>query len=323
MAETLSPFHFRLSFSRLLSFPWPAKPTLSRSPAVAEATHHLRAAGARQGRLSSAPRESPPPKQKARPTTSPSMPGRGRAPETSRPRKMAGNINLEVSPHRAVAAVRLLRVEQGGAFVDLLNEKGKHSAGNGMDYVERTLGFRTRELDNRDIRLVTEIVGGTVRWKRYLDHVILSLCNEDRMFRGMEPLLLQILRISFYEIIKLGMPPYAVLYENVKLAKIALRPGAGNLVNGLLRKLILTMETGTLPLPKVEGDDRAQARALAIIYSHPVWMVRRWLKYLGQEEAVKLMNWNNNGPIYSLRVNSANGLTRDDLIMRLKSLNVS
>jgi len=29
-------------------------------------------------------------------------------------------------------------------------------------------------------------------------------------------------------------------------------------------------ENGTLPLPKVEGDDRAQARALATLHSHPV-----------------------------------------------------
>lgn len=42
----------------------------------------------------------------------------------------------------------------GGAFADLLNGNGPNSGGNEMDYVERTLGFRTRELDNRDIRLV-------------------------------------------------------------------------------------------------------------------------------------------------------------------------
>lgn len=29
-------------------------------------------------------------------------------------------------------------------------------------------------------------------------------------------------------------------------------------------------ESNTLPLPKLEGNDRAQARALATIHSHPV-----------------------------------------------------
>ncbi|KAI3990445.1 hypothetical protein MKX01_021380 [Papaver californicum] len=231
-------------------------------------------------------------------------------------------LNSEISPHRAVSAVRLMRIEFGGAFADLLNEKGKGSGANEMGYVERTLGFRTRKLEDRDLRLVTDIVGGAIRWRRYLDHLIVSLCDDERTFRNMEPLLLQILRIGFYEIVKLEMPPYAVVDENVRLAKTALRPGAGNLVNGILRKLVLLKENDTLPLPKLEGDDRSRARALATLHSHPVWMVRRWIKHLGQDEAVKLMMWNNSSPSFSIRANSAKGFTRADLVKRLKELEV-
>ncbi|XP_058745009.1 uncharacterized protein LOC131617772 [Vicia villosa] len=230
-------------------------------------------------------------------------------------------LNSDVSPHRAVSAVRLMRIELGGAFADLLNEKGKGSGENEMGYVQRTLGFRTRELNNQDLRLVTDIVGGTIRWRRYLDHLISSLCH-DKDISSMEPLLLQILRIGFYEILKLDMPPYAVVDENVQLAKAALRPGAGNLVNGILRKLVVLKENETLPLPEVEGDDRSQARALATLYSHPVWIVRRWAKYLGQEETIKLMIWNNSEPSYSLRANRAIGFSRDDLVTQLNTLNV-
>ncbi|KAG5053463.1 hypothetical protein JHK87_005661 [Glycine soja] len=230
-------------------------------------------------------------------------------------------LNSEVSPHRAVSAVRLMRIELGGAFADLLNEKGKGSGENEMGYVQRTLGFRTRELNHHDLRLVTDIVGGTIRWRRYLDHLISSLCH-DKDISSMEPLLLQILRIGFYEIVKLDMPPYAVVDENVKLAKFALRPGAGNMVNGILRKLVVLKEKESLPLPKVEGDDRAQARALATLYSHPVWMVRRWTKYLGQEEAIKLMIWNNSEPSFSLRANRVRGFSRDDLVTQLNALKV-
>ncbi|KAM3258164.1 hypothetical protein ACQJBY_050108 [Aegilops geniculata] len=163
-------------------------------------------------------------------------------------------INFEVSHHRAVAAVRLLRADKGKAFVDLLNEKADDSGENEMGYVERTLGFSTRHLDDRDIRLVTVIVAGTVRWKRYIDYLIMSLCSEEKVFSNMEPLLLQILRIGFFEILKLNVPAYAVLDENVRLAKVALRPGAGNMVNAILRKLLLLKETDSLPLPKIEVD---------------------------------------------------------------------
>ncbi|XP_049345511.1 uncharacterized protein LOC125810029 isoform X2 [Solanum verrucosum] len=213
--------------------------------------------------------------------------------DSGSPLRKTHKLNLEVSPHRAVSAVRLMRIEFGGAFADLLNEQGKGSGDNEMGYVERTLGFRTRDLDDRDLRLVTEVVGGTIRWRRYLDHLILSLCHDERTFRSMEPLLVQILRIGFYEITKLDMPPYAVVDESVRLAKVALRPGAGNLVNGILRKLAVLK-----------------------------WMVRRWTKYFGQDTAIKLMTWNNSYPSFSLRANTGKGLTGADLVSRLKMLKV-
>lgn len=35
-------------------------------------------------------------------------------------------------------------------------------------------------------------MGGTTRWRRYLDHLILSLCHDDKTYSSMEPLLLQV-----------------------------------------------------------------------------------------------------------------------------------
>ncbi|XP_075482480.1 uncharacterized protein LOC142522822 isoform X1 [Primulina tabacum] len=240
----------------------------------------------------------------------------------SNPVSNVKKLNLEVSPHRAVSAVRLMRIELGGAFADLLNEQGKGSGDNEMGYVERTIGFRTRDLEDRDLRLVTEIVGGTIRWRRYLDYLILSMCHDEKTFRSVEPLLLQILRIGFYEIVKLEMPPYAVVDENVKVAKFALRTGAGNMVNAVMRKLVLLKESNSLPLPRVDGDDRQQARALATIHSHPVWMVRRWMNYFGLEETIKLMIWNNSNPCFSIRANTGKGFTRADLVTKLEELKV-
>ncbi|XP_058112562.1 uncharacterized protein LOC131255766 isoform X3 [Magnolia sinica] len=79
-----------------------------------------------------------------------------------------------------------------------------------------------------------------------------------------------------------------LLLRNLRLAKVALRPGTGNMLNGILWKLLLLEEKNSLPLPKLEGNGRAKAPSLATIYSHLVWMVRRWIKYLGLEEAMRL-----------------------------------
>lgn len=78
-------------------------------------------------------------------------------------------------------------------------------------------------------------------------------------------------------------------------------------------------------------------------------MVRRWIKYLGKEEAIRLMKWNNSDPTFSLRflvtsfslfsqiikrnilatfssanvrANNAKGTSRADLVTKLNSLEV-
>ncbi|KAJ7297030.1 hypothetical protein O6H91_05G050300 [Diphasiastrum complanatum] len=230
----------------------------------------------------------------------------------------------DISPHRAVVVVRLLRIEQGGAYSDVLSGLGNETCREEMQYVERTLGFRTRGLQSQDIKLVTDEVAGITRWKRYLDFLIFSVYKQDsREYDHLEPLLRQILRLGVYELVKLEMPPHAVLNENVKLAKLSLRAGAGNMVNAMLRSLIHLQINGTMPFP-AEGDSkRSRARTLATIHSHPVWLVRRWVARYGEEEAIKLMEWNNLRPRFSLRANYAQGVSRADLASHLEQLKVA
>ena len=54
----------------------------------------------------------------------------------------------------AVSVVRLLRIEQGGAYADVLSGDGEQSWEKEMDYLSRTLGFRTLPLDSRGQRQV-------------------------------------------------------------------------------------------------------------------------------------------------------------------------
>nr|GMD68853.1 rRNA small subunit methyltransferase B [Ipomoea batatas] len=73
----------------------------------------------------------------------------------SSPRKQPISKTTPQHPARkSVSAVRLMRIEFGGAFADLLNEQGKGSGESEMGYVERTLRFCTRDLDDRDLRLI-------------------------------------------------------------------------------------------------------------------------------------------------------------------------
>lgn len=177
---------------------------------------------------------------------------------------------------RLVAVQRLDRIEQEGAFIGLA----------GAD----------EGLEARAERQAREYVAGVTRWRRRLDFLLAQFYRGD--FGAMESVLRQILRVGLYDVLFLRTPPHAALNEAVALAKKLVRPGAGRLVNGILRSVLRRQDH--LPTPDT-GD---AARDLAIGHSHPTWMVRRWLARFGPEETLALLQWNNARPAYGLRVNT-------------------
>ncbi len=179
-----------------------------------------------------------------------------------------------VSPARVLALTHLERVRRDEAFV------GKLSAD---------------DADARTRRQARELVAGVTRQRRWLDFVLGEAYHGE--YDSMEHRLRQILRLGLYELLFQSTPTHAAVDEYVELAKQELRPGAGNLVNGVLRTIDRDREH--IPVPDT-GDD---AEDLAIRYSHPTWMVRRWLDRFGVDETTELLRANNRRPMYSMRVN--------------------
>lgn len=180
------------------------------------------------------------------------------------------------SPRREALA-RLVRVEEDEAYVSLVD----------VD--------EARAMDPRDRRMVTEIVAGVTRWRRYLDFLI------DRFYEGdpadLQPAVRQILRLGIYELLFLRTPSYAAVDEAVELTDRFLHGGAAGLVNGLLRSVDRAGED----LPELRTGDPVVD--LAVRYSHPDWMVRRWVNRYGSEAARDLLEANNRRPRYAVRVN--------------------
>ncbi len=176
---------------------------------------------------------------------------------------------------RQVAVNHLVRVEERGAYVGRMPMPADLSA------VDR--------------RFVTELVAGVTRWRRWLDFVIAEAAR--RSVEQLEPTLRQIVRLGAYEILEERSPDYAAVNESVELAKKLVRPGAGNLVNAVLRKVASVKDN--LPEPRGPVADR-----MAIRFSHPDWLVRRWLSTYGEADTLKLLQHNNSRPEYALRINT-------------------
>src|SRR5437899_2483524 len=70
---------------------------------------------------------------------------------------------------------------------------------------------------------------------------------------------------------------------------------SANVVNGVLRSIIRKLDAITYP-------DRAADvnHFLAVSFSHPQWMVRRWVARFGAEETERLLAANNERPHLSL-----------------------
>lgn len=178
---------------------------------------------------------------------------------------------------RTLAVRQLSRIEVDGAFIGIGGEDATAT-------------------DARETRQATDYVAGVTRWRRRLDFLLAHFYRGD--FEKMEPTLKQILRIGLYDLLYLDTPPHAALNEAVELAKQMLRPGAGKLVNGILRAIQRRRDS----LPEPQMNDLAER--LAVAHSHPSWLVRRWLEQFGTDDAEALMRWNNQRPVYGLRVNT-------------------
>jgi 16S rRNA (cytosine967-C5)-methyltransferase len=153
---------------------------------------------------------------------------------------------------------------------------------------EAALSVAIDQLTEPDRRLAHELAAGVLRQRSSLDAQLARLVNRDWTHVAAE--LQDILRLGAYQITTLErVPAHAAVDTSVELAKKSGGARAAGFVNAVLRRL---SQTGpeTLPVPQ------DPAERLASEYSHPLWLVRKWVKAFGQESAAALLQWNNLRP---------------------------
>ena len=130
----------------------------------------------------------------------------------------------------------------------------------------------------------------------------------------MNPYLRNLLRLTLYQLLFLDkIPDYAAANEGVELAKRYAGLGAANLVNGVARRVL--REKQDLHISASQEDPAA---CLSISFSHPQWLVKKWLDYFGREETEALLKANNAESPLTLRANGRKG-SRELLLETLRS----
>lgn len=152
--------------------------------------------------------------------------------------------------------------------------------------------------DARDRALAGEIVLGVLRWRAALDFAIERLAR--RRLARLDVEVLDILRSGLYQLWHLKrVPPSAVVNDAVALTRVAHRGRASALVNASLRAFARTRMDALLP--REDGT----AEPLAVVLSHPRWLVERWLKRFEYEDVKRWLVFNNSHAPLTLRVNTA------------------
>jgi 16S rRNA (cytosine967-C5)-methyltransferase len=162
---------------------------------------------------------------------------------------------------------------------------------------------RERLRDERDRALAAEIVAGTLRWQRSLDHLIEHYAR--RPLRRLDGEVVVILQLSLYQLLHLDrVPAAAVVDDAVDLTRAARKPSATGFVNAVLRSVLRGRHALPLPARPADPSDRGAAlRYLGVTHSHPEWLVGRWLDRHGLAAAERWVQFNNTAPPLTVRAN--------------------
>lgn len=191
---------------------------------------------------------------------------------------------------RAAAFKVLNRVEGGDAYADILLLK------------------ETEGLPPLDASLATEIALGVLRWKLRLDYVIDRFASIKT--RKLEHRVLNALRIGAYQLLFLTrVPASAAINESVKLLRRD-GPKKSGFVNAVLRKM--DSERSKIVFPEAADP----VKRVSVLWSHPEWIVKRWVERYGIEDAEALCRANQEVPPRSVRVNTLR-TSREVLISEL------
>jgi 16S rRNA (cytosine967-C5)-methyltransferase len=208
---------------------------------------------------------------------------------------------VTVDPVREAAYRSLHRVTEKAGYVNIV--------------VDATL--ERYNWPDRDRSLYTTLVYGTLRHQGLIDWVLAQRIGK-KFPRKIHPPILTVLRMGAYQILFLSRTPkYAVVNESVNLAKRHGHAGSAGLVNAVLRAIPRDPDAIELP-----GKEENPALYIATRYSHPLWIVERWIQAWGIDRTEQLCAANNDVAPLTVRANTLKGDV-EQLEARLRAERVS
>ena len=169
-----------------------------------------------------------------------------------------------------------------------------------LDLGEAVARVRQPLADERDRALLLELVSGTLRMRAAIDFQLAS--RVTRSLAKLDEAVRIVLRMSGFQLLYLSrIPASAVINDAVELTRRAGKSSAAGLVNAVLRALARDREQLTWPaVPPPDAPVAAVAEYLAVVQSHPSWLVARWVERHGRDATERWLAFNNQAPALCL-----------------------
>ncbi len=185
-----------------------------------------------------------------------------------------------VASARLAAAEILRRVEEEGAYASVL------------------LAASAQSLRPDDRSLTYELVLGTLRWQLWLDRCIEHFAGGRKVETLDAPVRLA-LRLGLYQLRFLTrIPPSAAVNDSVNLAYEFRLRSAASFINAVLRRALREPNYD----PALEAANKLEHAAIST--SHPAWLIEKWARNFGWEEALAFARANNEIPRNTFRINT-------------------
>lgn len=140
---------------------------------------------------------------------------------------------------------------------------------------------------------VRNLVSGVLRHRTLCETAVAPLLKKS--FAKLDVEIANIFRLAAYEKYFCDVPLYALTNEYTGIVRKLKLSSASGLVNAVLRRL-------PDHLPEIKRDKFSEY--LEKKYSHPRWMIKRWIAQFGEDGCEKLCAANNEEAPLCLRVNS-------------------
>ncbi|KAK9832294.1 hypothetical protein WJX74_005497 [Apatococcus lobatus] len=163
---------------------------------------------------------------------------------------------------REAAVLQLERISSQGTYIHIGKRADVTEAG------KPPVNGRL-EVDARAQKSATGLVAGVLKSQRRLDHLLSPFLAKPE---GLAPGLLNLLRLGAYELL-------------------------------VASSMVTQLQEAQVWQQPLQLDAAASlSDQLGLYYSHPSWMVQRWLQQFGQVETIDLLCANNRLPEYGIRV---------------------